>query len=280
MNNLTKKEGTQSDYRNIDMQIKEAEAFFNDPKLADFTLKEDDNPYADKDGLVEFICGVELSQDPIIHAKLDELKSFLISITAIVTAYVYKYAAQNGENYKTDLDLWAKILSKIPLMGPVKKDQQTYSRNAKGVEIAGDLINLILGVSAVEGNGLNSFKSFLEKQGNALRAGIEENKDSYKTITVGVAVEVTKNGEQIIYIPKIKLYQVNFNSENSAFSSSCGSNEEVAIHFDYLYGAGSFDYESLRDPETRIKFDKFIAGTKKAQIEDATTFFNDDFETE
>jgi hypothetical protein len=272
------RESAQLDYRSISAQIKEAEEFFGNEKLNAVALNLGDNPYADKDGLVEFICGVELLEDPIISAKLVELKSLLISITTVVTAYINKYAAAYGQEYKTDADLWAKALSHIPLMGPSKVDQQTYSRKMRGVEIAGDFINLVLDIASGEGNALNNFKSFLEKQGNSLRAGIEENHDFYKTITVGIAVEVGEIGSQIVYYPKIKLYRVNFDRETSKFSSSCASYEEVTIHFDYIYGVGIFDYESLNNPDIKADFDKFITGQQKAQIEDATTFFNEEFE--
>lgn len=264
------------DKRDFKTQLLEAQTFYGNPDL--IKVKEKDNPYADKDGLIEFICGVELLQDPIITAKLAELKSILISITSVVTSYINRYANKYGPQYKTDPVLWEKALSNIPLMGPSKIDQQTYSRKTKGVEIAGDFINLILDIASGEGSALTSFKSFLEKQGGALRAGIEENKDYYKTITIGVSVEVFKVGNEIIYIPKIKQYKVNFSRENSKWSSSCASYEQVSIHFDYMYAASVFDYESLKNPEIKASFEKFITGQQKAQIEDATTFFNDDFE--
>lgn len=264
------------DTRPFNQQLEEAVAFFGDPSLT--KELESSNPYADKDGLIEFICGVELLQDPLITAKLVELKSILISVTSVVTSYVNRYAAKNGPEYKTDPELWAKALTHVPLMGPAKLDTQTYSRKTKGVEIAADFVNLILNIAAGEGAALKSFGSFLEKQGNALKIGMEENKDYYKTATVGVAVEVFKLGDKIIYIPKIKLYRVDFTRENSKWNLMCASYEEVAIHFGYTYGSTVFDYEALTKPEVKKKFDTFIAGQQQAQIEDATTFFNDDFE--
>ena len=80
MTTLTKKRpDVQLDKRNIKIQIEEAKDFFSNPDL-NFPgeIKAGDDPYADKDGLIEFICGVELLQDPIITAKLAELKSLLI----------------------------------------------------------------------------------------------------------------------------------------------------------------------------------------------------------
>jgi hypothetical protein len=163
-------------------------------------------------------------------------------------------------------------------MGPSKIDQQTYSRKLKGLEIATDFIKFILDVVASEGtSALDSFKDYLSKQGDALKFGIEKNKDYYKTITIGVSVEVFKVGDQIVYTPKIKQYRINFDRENSKWSGACASYEEVDIHFDYLYCANIFDYESLEDPEIKKAFDDFVNGNQKAQIEDSSTFFDGDF---
>ncbi|CAC9591371.1 hypothetical protein [uncultured Gammaproteobacteria bacterium] len=265
------------DSRPFQEQLRDAQSFFLTPDLV--KELESENPYANKDGLVEFICGTELSGDPIVTAKLVELKSMLISITTVVTSYINRYAAAKGPKYKTDAELWSLALSKIPLMGPSKLDEQTYNRRTQGLEIAGDFIKLILDIATSEGPALNSFKSFLEGQGNALRAGIEKNTDAYKAIIIGISVEVLKIGDQIVYIPKIKKYQVNFTRDNAKWSSSCASYEEISMEFDYVYGANVFDYEALNNPEIKKEFEKFISDQKKAKIEDASTFFNDDFET-
>ncbi|MCV3290130.1 hypothetical protein LZT28_18110 [Aeromonas media] len=259
-------------------QFAEAEAFFNDVNLPDTVRAVGNDPYADKDGLVEFIVANELLDDPAVMAKLAEQKAYLIAITSVVTAYINRYAEAYGEQYKTDADLWARALSKIPLMGPSKIDQQSYSRHIKGLSIATDFINFIMDVVVSQGTtALASFNKFLQKQGDAIRFGVENNKDFYKTITVGVTVEVFKVGNELVYVPKIKQYRVNFDRQNSKFTSACASAEFVDIHFNYLYAANVFDYEALKDPEIKRDFDNFIQKQRKAQIEEADTFFNDDF---
>lgn len=259
-------------------QFAEAEAFFNDVNLPDTVRAVGNDPYADKDGLVEFIVANELLDDPAVMAKLAEQKAYLIAITSVVTAYINRYAEVYGEQYKTDADLWARALSKIPLMGPSKIDQQSYSRHIKGLSIATDFINFIMDVVVSQGTtALASFNKFLQKQGDAIRFGVENNKDFYKTITVGVTVEVFKVGNELVYVPKIKQYRVNFDRQNSKFTSACASAEFVDIHFNYLYAANVFDYEALKDPEIKRDFDNFIQKQRKAQIEEADTFFNDDF---
>ena len=262
---------------NLRDQFAEAHAFFDDPRLAQSTLVGDD-PYADKDGLVEFIVANELVNDPKVMAKLAEQKAHLIAITSVVTAYINRYAEAYGDQYKTDADLWALALSKIPLMGPSKIDQQSYSRHIKGLSIATDFISFIMDVVVSQGTtALASFNKFLEKQGDAIRFGVENNKDFYKTITVGITVEVFKVGSELVYVPKIKQYRINFDRQNSKFTSACASAEFVDIYFNYLYAANVFDYEALNDPVIKQEFDAFIQKQRKAQIEEADTFFNDDF---
>lgn len=259
-------------------QFAEAEAFFNDVNLPTTARNLGSDPYADKDGLVEFIVANELLDDPAVMAKLAEQKAYLIAITSVVTAYINRYAEAYGEQYKTDADLWARALSKIPLMGPSKIDQQSYSRHIKGLSIATDFINFIMDVVVSQGTtALASFNKFLQKQGDAIRFGVENNKDFYKTITVGITVEVFKVGSELVYVPKIKQYRINFDRQNSKFTSACASAEFVDIHFNYLYAANVFDYEALKDPEIKRDFDNFIQKQRKAQIEEADTFFNDDF---
>lgn len=265
------------DQRSIEVQLKEAAEFFSDSSLPQSNLEAGGDPYADKDGLVEFIVGTELVEDPDVMEKLAEQKKHLVAITSIVTDYVNRYAQKYGPAFKTDPELWALALSKIPLMGPSKIDSQSYTRHLKGVSIATDFVNFILDVVAGEGSALSSFRDFLSKQGEALRFGVEHNEDYYKTIVIGVAVEVFKVGDQVVYTPKVKQYRVNFDRQNSKWSSACASVEFVDIHFDYMFAANVFDYEALEDKDIKKAFDDFVKESRKAQIDEASTFFNDDF---
>ncbi|MFT6908638.1 MAG: hypothetical protein ACJAS1_005341 [Oleiphilaceae bacterium] len=258
-------------------QFDEAESFFNHPELESVKLEEDS--YTDKDGLVQFIVAAPLIDNKEVMQKLTEQKDYLVGITSVVTAYINRYALKYGDQYKTDPDLWAKAVSMIPLMGPSKLDEQGYSRHIRGVSIATDFIEFILDTVVSQGTAaLGSFQKFLEKQGDAIKFGIEKNKDYYKTNSLGVTAEVFKVGDSFIYTPKIQQYRINFDRSNSKFTSACGSAEFVDINFDYIYSASVFDYKALEDPEVKEQFDAFIRNQRKAQIEDASTFFNDDFE--
>ncbi len=163
-------------------------------------------------------------------------------------------------------------------MGPSLIETQSYTRRIRGVSIAIEFINFIMDVVVSQGtNALNSFNSFLENQGEAIEAGIASNTDSYSTMSLGVTTEVFSVGKEFIFTPKIKQYKVNFDRENSRFTSACASTNYVNINFDYQYASNIFDYEALEDPQIKKEFDEFIADSRKAQIENATTFFDDNF---
>ena len=70
---------------------------------------------------------------------------------------------------------------------------------------------------------------------------------------MGVTVEVFKVGNELVYVPKIKQYRVNFDRQNSKFTSACASAEFVDIYFNYLYAANVFDYEALKGPRDQAR---------------------------
>ncbi|WP_299226864.1 hypothetical protein [uncultured Psychroserpens sp.] len=257
------------------VQLAKADAFFNDPNLPKtLELEDGEDPYADKDGLIEFIIASELIDNQEVMDKLLEQKKILISIGSIVTDYVFRYAKAYGMEYKTDAELWERAIANIPLMSFMTTQNQTYSRHSQGIEIAADFIELILDTVVDKGsNAMDKFRTFLSNQGESLRAGVETNADAYETFTFGCALEVVEIGDTIVYTPKIKTYGANFDRSNYKFSLFCASYNKVDINFDYLYSASIFDYEALEDPEVKEKFEEFIKGGRKASIERSKTFF-------
>ena len=266
--------------RSFKDQIKEAHEFFNDPELASPSaiVTTNNTNYADKDGLIEFIVATELADNPDVLRKLGQQKTYLVAIASIVTDYINRFSERYGQEKKTDIDLWNLALSKIPLMGPSKVDTQTYIRRIKGIEIAKDFIEFIMDVAISQGTAaLGSFTKFLEKQGSNIGLFMEENNGSYNTYTLGVTTEVYRLGLQNIYTPKITQYRINFDKQNSKFTTACASSEMVNIHFEYMFAANVFDYEALEDPKIKADFDAFIAKNRKAQILEADTFFSAEF---
>ncbi|MEL6810181.1 MAG: hypothetical protein AAFP76_02475 [Bacteroidota bacterium] len=237
-------------------------------------LQDGDDPYADKDGLIQFIIASELIDDEEVMKTLEEQKKILVGIGSVVTDYVLRYAQQYGMKYKTDPKIWELAISNIPLMSFNTYSSQTYNRESQGIEIAVDFIELILDTVVDKGsNAMDKFRTFLGNQGESLRAGVESTQDSYDTFTFGGALEVFMVGDNVVYTPKIKTYGAAFDRSNYEFSLFCASYKKVNINFEYLYSASIFDYEALEDPEVKKDFDAFIQGSRKAAIGKSKTFF-------
>ena len=279
MENQTTGTELQPDKKNYDLQHEEATAFFDVPASENSSLKAafGNNFYADKDGLIEIICGAKLQNDPVVNAKLEELKKILISLTSIVAAYVKKYAHSRGGHYKTDIELWELATSRLPLMGLSGVDVKSYSKQLKGVEIPKGLANLFLDVTDSNAASMNAFSSYLSGQGNDLRAGINENANSYDTIIVANSIEVIRAGNEVTYMPKIKFYKANFDRNNSKWCSMCASIDYALIDIQYKYADNVFDYKALDNPDVKKSFDDFINKIQKENIEDSSTFFNGNF---
>lgn len=271
MNVLDKMPELDLDTRPFEAQMEEAADFFLVPEVNN--LKNAADPYRNKDGMVQFICVA----GSVRESKQTELKSTLIKLVSIVTAYVNRYADAYGPQYRTDINLWAKAVSQLPLVGDGTMADRKYDRETEGVNIPNDIVKLVLDIVPEEGLDLRGFRSFLQTQGEFLRRGIEENGGIYKTIIVCPVVEVSKVGNEVIYMPRIKLYMVTFTRNNSGWTLVCGSTQKVKMQFDYLYTVNNFNFQALSNPSTKKQLDEFVQRIQKANIDESSTFFDSEF---
>ena len=268
--------GLHYDVTNPTEHFSRADEFFEDESIDG--LDDDNNNYIDKDGLVQFIVAKELSNDPAVNKEVVRLSDTNIALSSIVNAYVNTLANTNNDPaIKKDPMVWWNAMNHLPLMGPSKIEGKTFKRQIKGIEVATDFINFILDAVSSQGDALKSFQQYLEKQGEAIKIGTEQNKDTYNTITLSVVTEAMTVGEEIVYLPKLKMYYVAFSRENFTFSGVCASYKEVKIDFEYQEVTTLFDYKALEVPSVKEAFEKFVNGKRKKQIEDADTFFGGDF---
>lgn len=129
MKHLNSRPETISAIADFRPNLLKANRYFNDPSLPRLTAEE--NPYSDKDGLIEFIVGVELVDDPVVTAKLMDLKKSWFLLPRWWPP-MFSGMQKYGPQYRTDPVLWAEAISNVPLMGPTKLDKQTYTRKLRG----------------------------------------------------------------------------------------------------------------------------------------------------
>ncbi|WP_350304981.1 hypothetical protein [Photorhabdus viridis] len=258
-------------------KINEANTFFHIDG-AYFNI-ENTNTYKEKDGLVQFIVATQLSDQKDVQEKTNSLSQTLIALSSIATNYVNKHAEKHGEKYKTDMAFWTQVVNKLPLMGTSKVESKNYTDSLTGLSISKSFLHFIMNVVVFENTDmLVNFADFLTKQGETIRLGIRKNKGFYSTMTLTVAIDTLVVGEKTVYIPKLKLYRINFDSNNSNFLSSCASNENVNINFEYSSLISVLDYEALEHPDLKASFDNFINKHRKMSIEDSDDFFSGEFD--
>lgn len=268
------------DKRTIAEQLEDAYEFFFASDLPPvLSAPEGDDPYVHSSGFIGFIAGTVAGSDPEVADELADLKRYLVAVAAIVTDYVHRYAAKYGHVFRTDPELWALAIAKIPLMGPAQVDTRTYARYIQGVDIAEDLVRYVLDIQPdiQQGGVLARFRRFVSRQGDTLRAAVAQNRYGYGTMLLGMGVEMIQENGQRTYIPRIKQFRVNFDRANTQWTAACGINEYADIHLNHMYAESILDHEALEDMPTRNAFEDFLGRARKAGIAEAGTYFNENF---
>ncbi|MDC9590087.1 hypothetical protein PSI23_12425 [Xenorhabdus sp. XENO-10] len=267
------------DFQHYLSHIQQAEKFFSTDIKDKFSLS--DYQLRDTDGLVQFIITSNIVDKANVIQKMNEIKKIQISLSSIAADYITKYTNVHGKEYKTDIQFWGDIMAKLPLMSVMNIESQTYQHEMKGVSIATNLLELIMDIILNAGSpSLNSFSNFLQKQGDAIRLGLKRNGDHYSTLTLASAIEAIGVEDRFMYVPKIKLYKIDFNRTNSEVTSNCASNENINVEFTYSSCISLFNYQALEDRDVKTAFDNFILKNQKSSIENSDDFFSGEFKTE
>ncbi|PHM45438.1 hypothetical protein Xmau_01088 [Xenorhabdus mauleonii] len=273
-----KTDKTHKDYLS---HIQQADQFFStefnvNSKNGKYSLG--DYRFSDTDGLVQFVITSQVTDKAHALQQLDNIKKTQIALSSIATDYIAKYTDVHGKQFKTDIQFWSDVIAKLPLMSIQNIETQTYRHDMIGFSIATNLLQLIMDiVLTTHSPGMKSFANFLQKQGDAIRMGLEQNDDYYSTLTLASVIEAVGMDGQIIYIPKIKLYKIDFDRSNSEMTSNCASNKSVNVEFTYSSCVALFDYQALEDPQIKTSFDNFILKHRTSSIEDSDSFFSGEF---
>ncbi|MDX7987217.1 hypothetical protein FE392_07710 [Xenorhabdus sp. 12] len=272
-----KTDKTHKDYLS---HIQQADQFFSTEfkfnKNKKYSLE--DYQFSDTDGLIQFVITSQLTDKSQVIQQLDHIKKTQVALSSIATDYITKYTDAHGKQFKTDIQFWSDVIAKLPLMSIKNIETQTYHHDMVGVSIAANLLQLIMDiVLSTHSPGMKSFANFLQKQGDAIRMGLEQNDDYYSTLTLASVIEAVGMDGQVIYIPKIKLYKIDFDKSNSEMTSNCASNKNVNVAFTYTSCVALFDYQALEDPQIKTAFNNFILKHKISSIEDSDSFFSGEF---
>ena len=227
-----------------------------------------------KDGLVQFIVGKQVAEDPKVNLKIQELYKVLLGMVNICTNYIQQQVvAKNDPALLHNRDLWEKAINHLPLLSVGSFTEATESVETGKVGVATSFIKMLMEIAITPEFPEAAFADFLEAQGKEISIGFSRDKQTYDTLTVGITIEVKSKGEVIIYVPKIKLYHVNFDQKNIEITSACTnvSKDEMSFRSQNLVAA--FDYFSFEEPGIKKQLDAFLDSRQKAEIQKSKSFF-------
>ncbi|MDC9592378.1 hypothetical protein [Xenorhabdus sp. IM139775] len=266
------------EYQHYLSHIQQADRFFSAGINPKFSLS--DYQLSDTDGLVQFIITSNIVDKANVIRKLDEIKKIQIALSSIAAGYIAQYTQIHGKEYKTDIQFWGDIMAKLPLMSVMNIESQTYQHEMKGISIATNLLQLIMDIILnANSPSLKSFSDFLQKQGDAIRLGLKRNGDHYSTLTLASVIEAVGIEDQVMYVPKMKLYKIDFDRTNAEMTSNCASKENINVGFTYSSCVSLFNYHALENQDIKAALNNFILKNQKISIKDADGFFNGEFKT-
>jgi len=230
---------------------------------------------SDSDGLVAWV-GTANGIPGGWQSQQDQTYKDLSALLSIANAYYNKQSPNNKFNF----DLWDQIYQHFPLFSASKATDETFHQNIKGVEIAVKFLSMMLDAIVLPSAAVTEFGKFLNGIGDQIKLGTNTSGRNYTCVWNNMTYEfVDIGGGHFEYVPKLKLYYVNFTQQNRTISTSCGSYQSYDFNLTYKQRVQLFNYQSVPPgSDLRAKFDQFLSGQQQQQIDDSSNFFSGSFE--
>jgi hypothetical protein len=234
---------------------------------------------ADSEGLVSYIVGTTNPPDDV-KALYDEVKPVMEGLADVVVSAVLS-KAKGDPKIQHDPATWRgpmQAVIKVFCAGYVET-QQHYDQQIYGVEIAPKVINILLDAIVDPGEGLDEFKTFLQSQGETMRALIEGGQDSYLFACIAIVHEIFQAADgKWIYAPKLKSFFTQFDRDTFGITSACASLDPSLFKFGVQSMTGAFMVERWKGDEAfRDQVRAFIEKYRKVQIADSDNYCDASF---
>ncbi|MFK7692710.1 hypothetical protein [Paenibacillus sp. HJGM_3] len=230
---------------------------------------------SDSDGLINFVVIEPDNMSSGLKEELASVKQDLLNLAGIGTAYVKSLAAsKKDDSIEYSPDVWSDVFNHLPLMGASKFESQTYSNKVKGVEVATELLKLILDSISPSETTLKDFAQFIASQGKSLKFEHHNDADGFQFGAIVILIETVISGNTQTLVPKLKGYFMTYDSKDNSWVSACVSYSEVDIDFSYQKAAAVFNYGALSDSDVRQQFDQFVKNSQIDDIKKSQGFFS------
>jgi hypothetical protein len=244
--------------------------------------EEFDPDIADSDGLVTYINGTTNEPPADLVKERKEVSRALEGLAGIITSAALQTAGED-KSAKHNPTLWEEPVKYGlgPFVSGYSNSVRTYQRQIVGLEIATQFLNILIDAVAEEGRALQDFQKFLTDQGETIRIEGEHSEEGYRYACLGLVHELFQvEGEEWIYVPKIKMFFTRFTRKTFKVSSACVSVEKVDFDFSVEKFVAPFKIETWRQDESfRERLDEFIKEFDRAQVERSKNYFDGTFKS-
>jgi hypothetical protein len=259
------------------LQVADARAYLS-KRIGDNDL---DPTISDTNGLVTYINATTNPPPEELVKEREEISAVLEGLTGIIVSAVLETAG-NDKEAKHKPELWEAPLRNglHPFTGAVSSEVQVLNREVVGVEIATEFLTLLMDAVTEQGQALDGFKKFLEKQGRTIGIKGEKTEEGYRYACIGMVHEIFQVDGHWQYVPKIRLYFTSFTRETFKVSSACASFEKIKFNFRLEKTVAAFKIATWRRKENfREEVEEFIEKFNRAQINKSEDYFNDIFKS-
>jgi len=229
---------------------------------------------SDSDGLINYILIEPDKMSDELKQELASVKKDLLNLTGVGTAYVQRLAAsKKDDTILYSPDVWNEVFDHLPLMSAPKYESQTYSNKVKGVEVATELLKILLDSISPSETTLKDFTQFISNQGKSLKFEHHNDADGFRFAAIVILIETVVSGSVQTLVPKLKGYFMTYDSKDNTWITFCASYAEVDIDFSYQKATAVFNYEALNDSDVRQQFDQFVKSSQLDDIKSKQSFF-------
>lgn len=204
-----------------------------------------------------------------LEEKADTLNQYLGDFSGLCSA---KMRSHNSSEKLFDPELWLECFRNLPLINFGKLEETSMSQSMKGVEIATSFLSTIVGFAVGGGPALVGFQNFLEKMGEQIRLGTDENTGNYTVSIVATGVTMGQDGR---LLANMKGFFLDFKQSKSIVDLSCSSYKSFNVDFKYRRIDGTLNYSFLNEgkSEVREKLDVMLGKAQVDDIERSNNFF-------
>jgi hypothetical protein len=229
-------------------------------------------------GLMKFAFNDQkLADDPNVIKKVEDAKYYLKGMMSLVTAKLFSDNKNNvAAAFIIPPSQVKDIAVHLPLLSGFASGEWSQTQSLTNVQLSTDFAKFVLDVSLDDypkaiADGVSAF---LQNTGKEIQANAKANIQSYNVTVFSGVISITKVGGIIDIEPAFRIAGTSISvSDVQVAIKNCVSATSFNLNFKAQSFTAPFDYDALRDSDTKAAMDKLITKGAVEQIGSSKSYF-------